>query len=300
MIKGRSSQTFLRIRMMIPLISLMSLTVVLFPKQACAVTATATDERAIWELWQIHEAAPDDHKAGIAACQTFREAHPDNPFMVVANTIGSWHLLKLDRADLAVPLLEPYIKKTSDKFERGAQVVCAAWLMRIDMQRVQQALQFYYRREIAYPKTLDELAAYKALPEKMAFPMKDRRGNSWNYSLVGYSSMPDLLNQKYSLSSGRLGKNYDLKKALATPYGSQIRIRPTGVTSMVRGRKQTEIEIEDTTRQSAEGRETQEKRTIMVNTGIRTKEALLAYSGKHIFLVCDSYHWKAFLKPRQR
>ena len=299
MIKNRSSQAFLRIRVIVSLISLMSLTLVFLPKQACAVTATVAEERAIWEFWQNHEAAPDDHKAGITACLAFRKAHPNNPFLVVADTIRSWHLLKLDRPDEAVALLKPYIKKTADTFERGAQLVCAAWLARIDMQHIQQALQFYYRREIAYPETLAELAVYKALPEKLAFPMKDCWGDDWNYQLVGYSRMPDLLNQKYSLTYRQIEKNADLKKALAIPYASQIRIRPTGVTSRVEGRENNEIEVEETSSQGLEGVE-QEKRTLMVNTGIRTHGSIIAYSGKYIVLVCDFYHWKVFLKPTAR
>lgn len=219
--------------------------------------------------------------------------------MVVADTLASWHLLKLDRSAEARTLLKPYIKKTSDIFERGAQTVCAAWLARIDIQRVQQALQFYYRREIAYPETLDALAAYKALPEKMAFPMKDCWGENWNYQLVGYGQLPELLNQKYSLSFRQIEKNADLKKALALPYGSQIRIRPTGLTSMIKGRENNEIEIEEPNIQGADGKE-QDKRTLMVNTGTRAHGSLIAYSGNYIFLVCDLYHWKVFLKPTKR
>ena len=299
MIRSRSVQDFLRIRVMIPLILLVSLIAVFFPKQAHAVTATVADERAVWELWQKHEAAPNDHKAGIATCQMFKKAFPENPFMVVADTLRSWHLLKLDRPDEAVALLKPYIKRTSDTFERGAQGVCAAWLARIDMQRVQQALQFYYRREVAYPATLAELAAYHALPEKLAFPMKDCWGDNWNYQLVGYSRMPDLLDQKYSLTYRQIEKNADLKKALAVPYGSRIRIRPTGVTSMDGGRENNEIEVEETSSQGLEGAE-QEKRTLMVDTGIRTHGSIIAYSGRYIVLVCDFYHWKVFLKPTAR
>ena len=100
-------------------------------------------------------------------------------------------------------------------------------MTRIDRERVKAALQFYYRREVRYPRALDELIAYKWMPKELAPPREDRFGSEWRYALVGFKSMSGLLDQKYEISASKLGKGSDLTEALTKPYGSMLRIRPT-------------------------------------------------------------------------
>jgi hypothetical protein len=164
------------------------------------------------------------------------------------------------------------------------------------MERIKKALQFYYRREIAYPDTLNSLAAYSALPKEMAFPMKDRGGNQWAYRLVGIRHMPGLLDQKYRLRSRMLGSGSDLAQALKVPYAERIRVRPLGVQSVVRGRAIVKIEILSTPDDSADIKDPKKNQTVLAGVDTWTEDVLLAYAGRYLILMCDRYHWKIFPK----
>ena len=99
----------------------------------------------------------------------------------------------------------------------GARHLAAGWLTRVDREQVAAALQAYYREQIAYPKTLDQLAGRPRSP-----PPTDRLGKPWNYKLTGFSKVPGFTDQKYSLQSATLGDVSDFKTAVQLPYASRI------------------------------------------------------------------------------
>jgi hypothetical protein len=276
------------------------LIVLLICMRAAHAVAATGDERALSVLWNVQRTKPDDHAAVLAACLSFKEAHPDGPLGAVADTLAGWHLLKLGRTDEAVKRLEALPRQTRDGVGRGAHALAAAWLTRIDMARVRQALQFYYNREIGYPPTLGELAAYPELPETMAFPAVDRWGLRWNYRLVGFRHLPGLLNQKYAIRAHKLGAGSSLEQALALPYGEQIRIRVIRLLSTVPDREVVEMEIMPPLLGNPDQAPGRERKRVTVGVNTWTEDVLLAYVGRQIILVCDRLHWKVLPKPSTR
>lgn len=282
------------------LATVLSLTVPVLTAQSLGAEG---DERGIWDVWKQHEAAPSEHEAVVAACQAFATARPRDPYTAVADTLAGWHLLKLGRTADAVARMEPYTERDTEPLARGAHMVAASWLTRLDRDQIKKALQFYYRREIGYPRNLRELAEYKGLPESLAFQAKDRWGNPWEYRLTGFSKIANLLNQKHQLRSSKLGDGSDLARALALPYGSGIQIKPVAVQPGLReGLELLEIEVlsdpgEETATQNDSA---QRAHLAIVGEGTLTDGAFLAHIGKHILVVCDRYHWKLFAKPPAR
>jgi len=268
---------------------------------AGTTTLGAGDERALWEVWKLHQDAPDDHEAVAAACEEFVKTHTRDPFIGVADTLGAWHLIKAKRYADGIKILAKYTDRPNDSLSRAANMVASSWLTRIDRERIKIALQFYYRREIGYPRNLKELAAYEALPKKLAFREKDWWDNPWDYRLVGFKRIPNLLNQKYRLRSSKLGEGSDLAEALALPYGSEIRVRPLAVNSALRhGLELIEMEILPEADENATADTSRRPKTAMVGAGTMTEGVFLAHIGEKILIVCDRCHWKLFGKPASR
>jgi hypothetical protein len=264
-----------------------------------AAAADAADERAFLSLWRVQQAAPHDHAAVVAACQTLKQTRPASAFGGVADTLAAWHLLKLGRTDAAVTLLETLKRRPQEAVAQGAYEVAAGWLTRIDRTRVQQALQFYYRREIGYPSTLTALTDYAALPATMTFRAADRWGLRWNYRLVGYSRLSGLLNQKYTLRSQKLGSGSNLEQVLAMPYGEQITARMLRIPSSVPGREVVEMEIALPVDPEDEGA-VPRRQAVAAGVNSWSEGLFLAYVGRQFILVCDRSHWKVFPKPGTR
>jgi hypothetical protein len=256
------------------------------------------NERALWRLWQVQDATPHDHTAVLAACQAFKQAHPEDAFLVLTETLQAWHLLKLGRTVDAVAMLEAVAQYPAGPLTRGGQALAAAWLTRVDRERVKQALQVYYRREIGYPPALSDLAAYEALPEALVFPLQDRWQRPWHYRLIGYRRLSGLQNQKYELQSVKLGARSDLTEALSVPYGQQITMRPTRILSGVRGRGVVEMEIlPPPGAVPLEGQSLPAGERVQIGVQAWVHGVFLAHVGQHLILVCDRSHWKVFPKP---
>jgi hypothetical protein len=264
-----------------------------------ASAATDADERALVALWRMQHATPHEHAALLDACQVFDKEHPSSAFGGVADTLAAWHLLKLGRTDEAVVLLAALPRQQQEGVDHGAYEVGAAWLSRIDRTRVQQALQFYYRREIGYPATLEELTAYPALPKSLAFPAVDRWGRRWDYRLVGFRRLSGMLNQKYALTSPKLGSESDFEQALAQPYKVQITARIIRVRTIASGRDVVEMEIESPAGPAGEGASAR-RRKVVVGLNSWSEGLFLAYVGRNFILVCDRSYWQLLPKPRTR
>ncbi|MBT3296025.1 MAG: hypothetical protein HN919_11395 [Verrucomicrobia bacterium] len=263
-----------------------------------AAAADAADERAFLSLWSVHQSAPHDHAAVLAACQTLKQTRPASAFGGVADTLAAWHLLKLGRTDAAVTILETLQRRPQEAVAQGAYEVAAGWLTRIDRTRVQQALKFYYRREIGYPSTLAALTDYAPLPATITFRAADRWGLRWDYRLVGYKRLSGLLNQKYTLRSQKLGSGSDLEQALARPYGEQITGRMLRIRSNVPGREVVEMEI--ALPAAADEGASPRRRKVVGSVNTWTEDLFVAYVGRQFILVCDRSHWKVYPKPGTR
>lgn len=261
----------------------------------------AADERGLWEIWTKHQNADAKSEEVVLACMEYYKTHAGDPFVKVTDTIAAWHLLKLNKHAEAQSLLKRNLNRTQTSLGKGANQIASAWLSRADLLKIRAVLQFYYRKEVAYPDNLEMLANYKRLPKEMTFPLKDRWGNAWNYKLTGFKMIPNMLNQKYSIRCALLGLDSDLDAALKRPYGDKIKIKPLRKQKgnrpgseyfvMAVGGEEDEDAV-GTTMPKGAVRET-------YGLGTKKKNILLCYIGKNILVFSDRDHWEIVAKPRK-
>ena len=249
----------------------------------CSVAARAADEDGLLELWKQHMATPDDHDAVIAACREFSKAHAGDPLLPVVRGLDEWHTLRSGKEDEALAMIEADMALPPSQVNDGARRIAFAWMTRKDREKVAAALQSYYRKEIAYPKDLAQLAAHPKLKSGPQPPATDRFGKPWNYMLTGFEKVKGFADQKYSLRSALLGDVSDLKSAVKLPYASRISVVPQQVIPAPGGTLAVKFSFGKT--------------TAVVGVGTATGELYVAFVGTKIIVVCDYTHWKIFPRP---
>ena len=247
-------------------------------------SARAVNEAALLELWQQHLASPDDHEAIIKACESFSIANPGDPLLPVARGIEAWHHFRASRTPDGLRMIEPYLAAPPGPVTDSARALAQGWLTRLDREKVAAALQLYYRKEIAYPKTLDQLARHPKIPADAQPPFTDRFGKPWTYRLIGFGKVQGFADQKYSLQSPTLGDLSEFKTALQTPYASRIIAVPIQVVAAPGNTVAVKFNLPG-------------KSAAVVGLGQATGDLHLAFVGSQIIVVCDYTHWKVFPKP---
>ena len=255
-----------------------------------ATQSRASDEEALWKLWQQHSREPDQHTAVIAACRQFVAQDSADELVPVAQGIEAWRLLKTDRRKEAFALLESHLARGNDATHQGAAELARAWLSLFDIDTVRNALQLYYRKEVRYPNKLAALTDHPGIPADRQPRLVDRWDTPWEYKLTGFASMPGFRDQRYTLSCKKLGSISDSATALALPYGAGISARPVRVVL-----SQDAGAVVEFTGQS--GGDSRGGR-LLLGTGRRSGDLFLAYVGEALIVVCDQVHWKVIPKPR--
>ena len=123
-------------------------------------TARSANEAALLELWTQHLASPDDHEAVLKSCGSFIAANPVDPLIPVVQGIESWHEFRAGRTAEGVKLIEPYLTAPPGPVTDSARSLALGWMTRMDREKVAAALQISYRKEVAYPKTLTQIASH--------------------------------------------------------------------------------------------------------------------------------------------
>jgi hypothetical protein len=244
------------------------------------------NEKGLWQVWELHTAQPADHAAIIAACIGFSKLDPKDPLVPVSTTLAAWHLLAMDKPADAAKLLTLYASLGGSTLNEGVADMARAWLTRLDRQRVREALQFHYRKEVRYPRTLKELAEFAALPAELQGPATDRYGQPWKYKLAGFKTIPGLLDQKYELTSAKLGIDSDLEETMAWPYATRIRMVP--VKAMPNGIEMNRGPF------GIEGPQD----TFVMGTGQKVDGVTLVYIGRNLLILTDRDHWQVLRKPQ--
>jgi hypothetical protein len=247
--------------------------------------ARAANEDGLLELWKQHLASADDHAGVIKACHTFQEANPGDPLIPVAQGFEAWHGFRAGRVQEALLLVEPALKAPAGPVTDGARRVALGWMTRLDRDKVVAALQLYYRKEIAYPKTLEQLNSHPKIPAAARPPMTDRMGRPWSYRLVSLGKLAGLADQKYVLQSTALGELTELPAAVQAPYGSTIQAVPVQVLPPIGETVPVKFKL------GGKGG------TAVVQVGQATGDLHLAFVGAKILVVCDYTAWKVFPKP---
>jgi hypothetical protein len=167
----------------------------------------------------------------------------------------------------------------------GGKRLALGWMTRIDREKVAAALQLFYRKEVAYPQVLQQVNSHPKVPAEARPPMTDRLGKPWVYKLVGFKTIPNTLNQKYSLQSTALGELSDLKAAVKAPYGSSIQATPVQVVPAPGNSVAVKFNL------GATGG------SAVIGQGASSGNLYLAFAGAQIVVVCDYTYWKVFPKP---
>ncbi len=249
----------------------------------CA-TARGANEAALLEIWKQHVAAPDNHDAAIKACRDFATANVSDPLVPVARGIEAWHDFRAGRDDEALQLMQPYVNSPAGPTGEGLRRIALGWLTRFDREKVAAALQLYYRKEVAYPKSLDQLVASPKISADARQPLNDRFGKPWVYQLTGFTKLRGFPDQKYSLQSSALGDFSDLKQALNAPYASRITATPVQIVAAPGNAVAVTFNIP-------------RKGSAAIGVGQASGDLYLAFVGSQIIVVCDYAHWKVFPRP---
>lgn len=239
--------------------------------------ARAAEEDALQELWKQHAATPDDHEAVIKACQGFAAAHAADPLVPMVRGLEAWHRLRSGRRGEALQIFAADLAAPAGPVTDGARRVAQGWMTRGDRDQAAAALQAYYRKKVAYPKSLDQL------PLDGRPPLNDRFGKPWNYKLTGFGKVPGFIDQKYSLQSAVLGDVSDFKAAMDLPYAARITAVPQQVLTLPGNTQAVKFNVAGS--------------AAVVGVGQASGDLFLAFVGAKIIVVCDYTHWKILPRP---
>jgi len=227
--------------------------------------------------------APDEHDVLIKACQVFAAAHSGDPLLPVVRGFEAWHTLRAGRPQEAFALWESDLKLPASPLNECAKRLACGWMSRADREKVVASLQAYYRREVAYPKNLELIAAHPRLKNEPKAPEKDRFGNPWSYTLTGFEKTKGFPDQKYSLKSSVLGDLSDLQSAASLVYASKITAVPQRVITMPNNTSAVSFNLG--------------KSVSMSMAGPGQGDLHLAFIGAKFIVVCDHTHWKILPRP---
>lgn len=250
----------------------------------------AANESEFLTLWQKHLKQTEQHDEIIAACRSFVIANRGDELVRVVQGLEAWHLLAADRRKDAVALLESHLSNKRSTPDTGAGNLANAWLSRLDLENVKQALQHYYRKEVRYPAGLNDLADHPGIPSSLPFKLVDRWGQRWNYRLTGFESVPGFRNQRYAIRCGQITDTSDITEALARPYARTIPARPVRLRSMQGAGDIVEFV------QWRDGRD--HGTPFQLGPGRTSHGIFLAYCGDKTIIICDLTHWYVLPKPR--
>jgi hypothetical protein len=156
-------------------------------------------------------------------------------------------------------------------------------MSRFDREKVVEALQAYYRKEVAYPTELARISVHPGLKHEPKYPETDRFGKSWNYTLTGFEKTKGFNDQKYSLRSVVLGDLSELKAAEKLTYGSKIFAVPQRVVTMPNNALAISFNVGAS--------------VLLSMVGPGAGDLHLAFVGSKVIVVCDHTHWKILPRP---
>jgi hypothetical protein len=197
----------------------------------------------------------------------------------VVSGFEAWHYLKKgNRAAAAEIFNSMLVKGAATDIQKAGDLMARSWLSRMDREQVISALKVIYKRDIAFPASLEALTALKLEP---APPLTDRWEKPWVYRLE--SAIKGMESQRYVLESSTLGAYSRLDRALKEPYGSGLQLQP--------------VKMINTSRNVVEFK-TSDGLLIRRQAGDQSNRINLVYLGANIVVVSDGNHWSVLPKPR--
>lgn len=257
-----------------------SLSVLVMLMFSIVIAARAADEDGLITLWKLHMTVLDDNESVIAACREFSATHVSDPLLPVARGIEEWRMLRAGKREEAFAMYEADLALPPSPMNDCVRRLASGWMTRADREKVVSALQVYYRKEVAYPKDLAQIATHPRLKNEPKPPEMDRFGKSWSYTLTGFQRAKGFADQKYSLRSAVLGDLSELKVAEKLPYATRISAAPLRVITMPDNALAVSFKLGSLS---------------MVGPG--PGDLHLAFVGTKIIVVCDHTHWKILPRP---
>lgn len=242
-------------------------------------------ERELWSLWNQHLATPGNHTDLVEACRAYTAAAPQDPLVPVVRSLEAWHLLAAGQTADAVRLLTAQLEPGDNPPApaRAAQRLARAWLTRVQRERVVDALQYYYRKEVRYPAKLEQLAKYPGLPDAANVPWQDASAKPWRYRRAGLADVPAFADQQYILESASIQPPSDLAAALALSYGDQIQVQANRLAGGTTADPIVQLRFVAGPRKG---------NVAMGQAGSDLGGLTLAHAGPGLVIVCDTLHWK--------
>jgi hypothetical protein len=249
-----------------------------------SLSARAVEEEALQELWKQHLAAGENHEDAIKLCRDYTAGHAGDPLLPVVRGFEEWHHLRAGRRSEALQMIVADAGGPAGPVQDGAKRLALGWLTRVDRDQVAAALQLCYRKQVAYPKSLDEMVTLLKLPPAGGPPMNDRFGKPWVYALTGFAKVAGFKDQKYSLQSPLLGDTSDFKAAVQLPYASRFVATPAQVVPAPGNTQAVRFNLGGS-------------KVAVVGAGQAAGDLYVAYIGTAILVVCDYTHWKILPRP---
>jgi hypothetical protein len=246
-------------------------------------SACAADEEGLISVWRQHLMAPDDHQVAIKACEAFVAAHPADPLVPVVRGIEAWHKLRDGRRSEASAIWEADLSLPSSPLNDCARRLAFGWMSRFDREKVAEALQAYYKKEVAYPKELAQISIHPGLKNGPKPPETDRFGKPWSYTLTGFEKTKGFKDQKYSLRSVVLGDLSEINAAEKLAYGSKIIAVPQRVVTLPNNALGISFNVGTS--------------VLLSMVGPGAGDLHLAFVGNKFIVVCDHTHWKILPRP---
>lgn len=246
-------------------------------------SARSADEEGLISLWRQHLMAPDNHELAVKTCEAFVAAHPGDPLVPVARGVEAWHKLRDGRRSEASAIWEADLSLPSSPLNDCARRLAFGWMSRFDREKVVEALQVYYRKEIAYPKELAQISVLPGLKNGPKPPETDRFGKPWSYTLTGFEKTKGFKDQKYSLRSVVLGDLSELNAAEKLAYGSKIVAVPQRIVTMPNNTLGISFNVGSS--------------VLLSMVGPGAGDLHLAFVGNKCIVVCDHTHWKILPRP---
>lgn len=249
----------------------------------CPAWAQNASEERLQAIWDTHQATPQLHEQVIALCRDFARSRPGDLLLPVAQGLQTWHLLQDGKEREALQLVDEHLQAAGgDAVTAAARRLAQAWKSRSLRNQVVQALQTYYRKEVAYPPSLAGLERLPGIPEAQRPPLADAFGTPWTYRLTGFQKLPGFENQRYLLESAALGPSSGLAEALRLPYASGISAVPERVAE--------ETPLPKVILRTAAG-------SGLLVPGQELGGVSLAFAGRKLVILANHSYWKVYPRP---
>lgn len=263
-----------------------------YVKSCFADTATVAQERALWELWELHVNNIDRHFTVVEGCRSYARDRPASRFIPVALGLEAWHLLRGGRSGEAFKALEALDapeprenRLAEDPLRMAGRRIARAWMTRLDRETVCQALRKVYLKKVEYPQALSALESM--LPEGNVPPFHDRWGAQWVYAAKGFQRLKGFEGHRYQLESASLPGTSVFKDEIGKDYGARIVFEPLAVTRNADGVETIRF------------RDTQQNQDVQLAVATTLQNIRVDYCGERIIVLSDGNHWRVVTRPGQ-